>query len=297
MLVVGSINVDLVVSVDRLPRPGETVTGGEFARHQGGKGANQAVAAARAGARVSFVGAVGDDDEGRAALNELRREGVDTGGIATLAGSHTGVALIVVDGTGENQIAVASGANAHVDGALVERALGDADLVSQRVLLINFEIPDEALLGAARHGAGHGMRVVLNPAPARPLPDELLALEPILLANAGEAAALTGERDPAASAERLSAMTGRPAIVTLGERGALLNVEGETQLLPAPAVTAVDTTGAGDAFTGALAAELARGTAIEQAARFGVVAASLSVTRRGARAGMPRREQVETLLR
>lgn len=296
MLVVGSVNIDLVVTVDRLPAPGETVTGGSFARHPGGKGANQAVAAARLGAAVGFVGAVGDDEPGRAALDDLRAEGVNTDSVATLTDTHTGIALIVVDRRGENQIAVASGANGVLDGKLVEHSLAQQSTRDVGVLLTNLEIGDDVLLAAARHAARSGWQLVVNPAPARALPAELLSLRPILLPNGREAEQLTAEAEPQAAAERLATVTGQPVVVTLGERGALLHAAGEATNLPALAIEAVDTTGAGDTFAGAFAAEIARGEAIERAVRFALIAAGLSVSRAGARGGMPRRAQVEALL-
>ncbi|MEA2267560.1 MAG: ribokinase, partial [Solirubrobacteraceae bacterium] len=176
VLVVGSVNVDLVVAVERLPAPGETVTGGRFARHGGGKGANQAIAAARAGARVRFVGAVGRDELGDAAVRELEAEGVDCRGVARLAGEPTGVALIAVDDAGRNQIAVASGANAGVDAALVQAALGGDALAGEGVCLLGFEIPDDAVVAAASAAAAAGWRIVLNPAPARALVPQLAGL-------------------------------------------------------------------------------------------------------------------------
>jgi ribokinase len=284
LVVVGSVNADLVVRTERLPAPGETVTRGTFERHGGGKGANQAVAAARLGADVAVVAAVGDDDFGTEAVAELEREGVDCAGVARLEGEPTGVALIVVDAAGENQIAVASGANARLDPALVEEALARA---APRVVLISLEIGDEAVLAGARAGAAASARLVLNPAPARPLPAELLDLGPLLTPNEAEARALGG-------AEALAERTGAPVVVTLGARGALIVERGRAPEPVAPhAVDAVDTTGAGDAFNGALAGELARGTELAAAARFAAVAAALSTRQRGARAGMARRDAVQ----
>jgi ribokinase len=286
VVVVGSINADLVVSVPSLPGPGETVTGGRFARHGGGKGANQAVAAARLGADVALVGAVGDDEMGSAALAELAAEGIDVSAVARLAGEATGVALIMVDAAGENTIAVASGANARVDAA--GGALGGP----AGVVLLGHEVPETAVLAGARAARDAGWLPVLNPAPARPLPDALLALAPVLTPNASEACALAGEADPEAAAVALARSTGAPVLVTLGARGALL-IDGERrEPIPAPSVEAVDTTGAGDALNGALAAELAGGAALADAARVAVAAASLSTRRAGARAGMPRRDEL-----
>jgi ribokinase len=270
VVVVGSINADLVVTVDRLPAAGETVIGGRFARHGGGKGANQAVAAARAGASVRFVGAVGDDDFGAAALAELEREGVDVGAVARLGGEPTGVALIAVDREGRNQIAVASGANARVDGARIG-ALAAGD-----VCLLGFEVPDAAVVAGARAAAQAGARIVLNPAPARTLPEALHGSGAVVTPNAGEAKALGGARE-------IAARTGGPVIVTLGADGALL-LDGERETaIPAPAVDVVDTTGAGDAFNGVLAAGLAAGLELEDAARRAVEAATASVRVAGAR--------------
>jgi ribokinase len=270
VVVVGSINADLVVTVDRLPAAGETVIGGRFARHSGGKGANQAVAAARAGARVRFVGAVGDDDFGAAALEELQREGVDVSAVARLGDEPTGVALIAVDREGRNQIAVASGANARVDGA------GIGALHAGDVCLLGFEVPDAAVIAGARAAAEAGARIVLNPAPARPIPGALHRTCGVLNPNAGEAEALGGARE-------IAARTGGPVIVTLGADGALLLDGANETAIRAPAVDVVDTTGAGDAFNGVLAAGLAAGLELEDAARRAVEAATASVRVAGAR--------------
>jgi ribokinase len=283
VLVIGSINADLVVTLDRLPEAGETVTGGRFARHGGGKGANQAVAAARAGARVRFAGAVGDDDLGAAAIEQLAAEGVDVGAIARLDGEATGVALIAVDREGRNQIAVASGANARVDAALVARALEAAALGAADVVLLGFEVPDAAVAAGARAAAGAGARAILNPAPARDLPAGVLQAGVLLTPNGLEAAALTGETDAAAAARALARRTSAPVVVTVGADGALLADGDRIVEVRAPEVEVVDTTGAGDAFNGVLAAGLAAGAGVEDAARRAVEAASASVRRAGAR--------------
>ncbi len=292
---VGSINADLVVRSPRLPAPGETVLGGIYARHFGGKGANQAVAAARLGAAVTFVGAVGADDIGDESRADLIAEGIDVDRIGRIAATPTGVALIVVDETGENQIAVASGANAKVDARLVESALRDYEYATDGVMLANLEVPDEAVLASARMAATNGLRVVINPAPARALSDELVALGPILVPNRLEALTISGEADPEAAARALSRRTGAPVIVTLGADGALvlLDAEAEAAHLPAPTVRVVDTTGAGDTFVGALVAELALGRSLSEAARVAVRAAAMSVTAAGARDGMPTRTQLD----
>ena len=290
VIVVGSVNTDLVIVAERLPAPGETVSGGRFSQHGGGKGANAAVAAARLGAAVTMVGAVGRDAFGDEALALLEREGIDTAGV-TRMGAPTGVALIAVDGRGENQIAVASGANAEVDAGAVGRAVRAA---GPGVVLTNHEVPLAARLAAARAAGGP---VVLNPAPAGEIPDELLALGPILTPNAGEARELTGQEDPEAAARALAERTGAPVLLTLGARGVLLLRDGETEVLAAPEVQVADTTGAGDTFNGALAAELAAGRDLRDAVAFAVAAASLSTRVAGAREGMPRRAEVEASMR
>jgi len=292
VLVVGSINVDVVVSTAMLPTRGETVIGGTFGQYQGGKGANQAVAAARMGAAVTFVGAVGDDSYGRDAIADLQREGIDTTRVKVLAGQSTGIALIVVDYHGQNQIAVASGANATLDAAFVGRALAAADVPvadGPGAYLANLEIRDDAVVAGAKYARDHGMTVLVNPAPARALPRELLALQPILLPNELEAEALTGEREPAEAGRLLSGRTGAPVIVTIGARGVVIVSNKGIQPIAPPYAEVVDTTGAGDAFAGALAAELACGSELIDAARVAVRAATLSTTARGARTAMPTR--------
>jgi ribokinase len=290
VIVVGSVNADLVVSVAELPRAGETVTGGTFARHGGGKGANQAVAAARAGAHVAMVGAVGADDLGDEALRELADEGIDVAAVARLDGVPTGVAAIVVDARGENFVAVASGANAEIDAAVVEEAVPRLiERGSDGVVLLGHEVLEPVVAAGVSAGREAGWRVVLNPAPARRLADDLEGV--ILTPNAHEARALTGEEEVEGAARALAARTGAPVLVTLGGEGALL-LDGEAERLPAPAVEVVDTTGAGDAVNGALAAELAAGRPLHEAARFAMVAAALSTRVAGARAGMPLRGEV-----
>jgi ribokinase len=228
------------------------------------------------------VGAVGADELGAEAVAQLEREGVDCSGVARLQDPPTGVALIVVDDAGENQIAVASGANARLARPAVPRGA--------RIVLLGLEVPDEAVLAAAR--AAGDARIVLNPAPARPIPDELLDLGPILTPNEGEARTLTGEPDAQAAARALEHRTGAPVVVTLGARGALVGGE----VIAPPPVRPVDTTGAGDTFSGALAAELARGADLAAATRFATAAAALSTQGAGARGGMPGRAAVEALL-
>ena len=286
VVIVGSINVDLVVRAAQLPAPGQTVTGGVFAQYQGGKGANQAVAAARAGATVALVSAVGDDEHGRSALVGLGNEGVDISRVAMMSGESTGLALIAVDERGANQIVVAPGANAALGAAAIERALAGYEPRPGSVAVLSFELGDDAIVEAGNYAASRGMRLLVNPAPARDLAPELVALSPIVLPNEGEATTLTGLSDPRAAAAALATRTGAPVIVTLGGAGALLHEPGgpaETVHLPAPTVEVVDSIGAGDAFVGALAAHLAAGKPLREAAAAAIEAASESVTSAGAR--------------
>jgi ribokinase len=274
VLVVGSINVDLVAAVASLPRPGETVIGPAVERHGGGKGANAAVAAARLGARVALVGAVGDDDLGTRALSELRAEGIDVDAVAVLTGVPTGAALIVVDADGENQIAVGAGANHALEPDVVAAALRER-LDGCGCVVVSAELDDACVLVAVRAAVDAGVPCVLNPAPARAGLRDALALGPIVTPNAGEA-------------ELLPTPAGR-VVETRGADGVVL--DGGTPIT-APRVDVVDTTGAGDTLTGALAARLAAGDDLEAAARYAVVAAALSVTAAGARGGMPTASQV-----
>jgi ribokinase len=275
---VGSINLDVVVAVERHPAPGETVLGGDRRELPGGKGANQAVAAARLGADVAFVGRVGADDAGRRLRDGLAAEGVDVTHVRVDPDAPTGMALIAVDGAGENTIVVSSGANARVGAADVEAARDV--LASAVVTLVQHEVPEEAV--AAAIGAAGGT-VVLNPAPARPL----AAAVDVLVPNRGELEALAGRAgDPVELARALA--LARAVVVTLGGEGAVV-VDGErVERVPAPRVDAVDTTGAGDAFCGALAQALDAGAELIEAARWATRAAAASVTKPGAQGGLPR---------
>ena len=286
VFVVGSVNVDLVVTTDRLPRPGETVTGGRLAQHHGGKGGNQAVAAARLGAPVVFVGAVGDDDFGTAARAALAAEGIDVGHLATLEGASTGVALILVNGRGENLISVASGANGRIAPEDVTTALRELEIRPGDVVLVGHEIPTAAARAALVAGRAAGAAAILNPAPADGLDAATLAAADILTPNEGELAILRDVGIPEDAA----------LLVSLGADGARLEAGGAMRAIAALTVVAVDTVGAGDTLNGALAAALAAGDGLPEAARRAVVAASLSVTRAGARDGMPSRFELEARL-
>ena len=290
VVVIASVNIDLVVTVDRLPLPGETVTGGRFARHQGGKGGNQAVAAARLGAATAFIGAVGGDAFGEEARAALEQEGIDLRGLVTLDDEATGVALILVEAGGENSIAVASGANAAVTPDLVGRTFRELGVRSSDVVLVGHEIPTDAAREALRLAREAGATTILNPAPAHGLDSGVLELADVVTPNRGELAVLADDDGPAAGPIALSLLrgaSGRAILVSLGGDGALLVGPGGTVPIPVPDVEVVDTVGAGDTLNGALAAGLAAGLALPDAARRAVLAASLAVTREGAREGMP----------
>src|SRR3954469_4247259 len=300
VIVVGSVNVDLVVTTEWLPGPGETVIGGTFARHDGGKGGNQAVAAARLGAPTLFVGAVGGDDFGVAARAALESNGVDVSALATLDREATGVALILVDETGENSIAVAGGANTALSSVQVRTALKRLSLKKEDVVLVGHEIRTGATHEALRLGRLAGAKTILNPAPASGLSGPTLLLADILTPNDGELGVLAGaDGSPSARAKRLLGPEpgSRAVLVTLGSSGALLVAGRQARAIHAPRVEAVDTVGAGDTFNGALAAALADGLDLATAARRAVVAASLAVTRAGAREGMPTVAELERALR
>jgi len=291
VVVVGSINVDLVVTADRLPRPGETVLGGRFARHFGGKGANQAVAAARAGASVIMVGAVGTDRFGDDSLEALASDGVDVSRV-TRVDQPTGLAIIAVAADGENQIVVAPGANAMV-------STGDAALAGlphDSVLLTSLEIPMETVLAAVSNAARLGMVSIVNPAPAQQLPAALLGLGPILTPNEVELLAVTGTETVDGALDLLARAGAASVVVTRGASGALLADGPRRPEFPAHALRVVDATGAGDTFSGVLAAWLAEGSSLSDATAAATAAAGLSVTQPGARGGMPRRSAIEAAL-
>ena len=283
VVIVGSANVDQVFRVTAIPSPGETVLSNGFSTALGGKGQNQAVAAARAGASAAFVCALGDDAFGGSIREGLAADGIDGAGVRTVD-APTGTALIAVDDSGENTIIVEAGAN-----ALLE--IGDADaaaIASADVLVMQLEIPLETVAQAARNARRAGTRVLLNAAPIRELPAELLADVDILVVNEHEGAFLARDGDVAALAPIV--------IVTLGAAGAVAYEGGAEVRVPAPKVSAVDATGAGDTFCGALAARLAEGAPLDAALRFAVAAASLSVQKHGAVPSIPLREQIESAL-
>jgi ribokinase len=296
IVVVGSSNTDLVLTCDRLPRPGETVLGGAFARFAGGKGANQAVAAARAGAAVHFVGARGDDDFGRAAHDSLAAEGIALEAFRVRRGTSSGIALILIGGRDrQNLIAVARSANDTV-GAKDVRAAGAA-IVRAKAVLCQLEIPPGAVRAAAQIATAAGVPFVLNPAPARPLPRSLIKLVHTLTPNEHEAALLSGESSPRRAAEALRRMGCRNVVVTLGAKGALVADDEGIAHVDAPRVRPVDTVGAGDCFSAWLTVGIAEGLPLRQAARRAAHAAAIAVTRPGAQASMPYRREVAASLK
>ena len=290
VIVVGSVNVDLVVWSARLPAPGETVSGGRFEQHDGGKGGNQATAAARLGASVLLLGAVGADSFGAQARSALAAAGVDVSGLATNPTEATGIALILVDAAGENVISVASGANLALEPDAIEAELARLGSLVGDVVLVSNELVPSTAAAALRCARAAGARTIFNPAPAVGIDVSLLEFVDLLTPNRGELAVLSGRTGAdfdAASAAR--ALPVREAvIVTLGSAGALVVPrDGAPWPVPATVVEVVDTTGAGDAFNGALAAALAEGRSLEEAVRRAVAAGSLATTRPGAREGMP----------
>ena len=299
IVVVGSSNTDMVVRVPTLPRPGETVLGGTFFTARGGKGANQAVAAARAGGSVAMIGCLGDDAFGDDTLAALTAEGIAVEAIRRVAGTPSGVALILVDEGGENCIAVASGANALL-GA--EEGARCAELLSpDGVLLVQLESPLETVVAAARAARRVGARVILNPAPARDLPDELLGLVSVLTPNESEAARLaglpvSGEGGLERVASALLARGVGAVVVTLGAVGDYVATAEHRETVSGWPVEARDTTGAGDVFNGALAVALAEALPLRDAVRFANAAAAISVTRDGAQPAAPRRAEILRLL-
>jgi len=298
IVVFGSINMDLVVRTPRLPTPGETLTGHTFFTAPGGKGANQAVACARLGAPTRMVGRVGDDLFGEQLRASLRSFGVQDDGVLTTPGP-SGVALIAVDDLAENTIVIVPGANGSVSIADIPRL--EAVLDGARILLVQLEVPIETVVAAARAAHTRGVTVILDPAPALPLPDELYALADIITPNEHEAATLTGiavrdDQGAIAAARALIARGARRVAIKLGARGALTaDTEGE-QFWSSFTVTPVDTVAAGDAFNGGLAVALSEGRSFDEAIRWGLAAGALSVTRHGAQPSMPERNEVLTLL-
>jgi len=299
IVVVGSSNTDMVVQSRRIPAPGETILGGKFVMAAGGTGANQAVAAARLGASVTFVARVGNDVFGRDALANFEKEGIDTRFIAIDPAEPSGVALIMVDEKGENCISVAPGANSRLSPDDVRRARSAIEQAD--VLLVQLEIPLETVEAAAELAAGAGTRVVLNPAPAQSLPERLLRRVDVLTPNETEATHLAGIRVSGEDSWALAACVLRQqgvetVVITRGAAGAFLSgAEGESGV-PTAAITPVDTTGAGDSFNAALAVALAEGRDMASAVRFANLAGACSATRLGAQPSLPTREDLDRFI-
>jgi ribokinase len=293
IVVIGSINHDLTVVAARHPRPGETVLGTSHYSGGGGKGANQAVAAARLGAAVTMVGRVGDDEYGTTLIEGLNSEGVDTSQVGVDLSSPTGLAVITVDEQAENTIVVSPGANMKLRPGHLDQEL----IAGASVVLSQLEVPVDTVTYAARLSTG---TFVLNPAPGRALPEELLDRVGVLIPNRSELGALTGRREPETIAEVADAAgalrVAGSVVVTLGSDGALLVQDDDVVVVPAPPVAAVDPTGAGDAFCGAMAHGLSASMDLEESVRRAVVAGALATTRPGAQSAMPRTAEVTELL-
>jgi len=300
IVVVGSSNTDMIIKVDRIPKPGETVIGGEFSTAAGGKGANQAVAAARAGGEVSFVAQVGADMFGQQAVEGFVADGIDVTHVLQDSYAPSGVALIFVDEHGENCIGVASGANAGLtpsDVYAARQAIRSAD-----VLVMQMETPLETVGAAAELAHEQNVRVILNPAPAQPLGEEILQHISVLTPNETEAELLTGlpvssDSEVEAAAFQLFTMGVGEVLITLGSRGVFVHDADHRELVPGFQVEAVDTTAAGDVFNGSLAVALADGKSLAESARFACAAAALSVTKLGAQPSAPTRKEIEEFLR
>jgi len=299
IIVFGSINMDLVVRTPKLPVPGETLTGHDFYTAPGGKGANQAVAAARLGASASMVGRVGNDVFADELLDSLRQNSVDVSTVDVDGGNPSGVAVIAVDDRSENSIIVVPGANGAVGSADIKRL--ERALVGARVLLLQLEIPLEVVLAAAQAAWTRSVQVILDPAPAQDLPAEIYQYVSFLTPNEVEAGALVGfvVNSVERAKEAAGILLGRGAknvIVKMGKTGAFWSDGNEAEFFPAYQVKAIDTVAAGDAFNGALAVALAGGSEVRQAIRWGMAAGALSTTKKGAQPSMPDRAAVEKLL-
>ncbi len=297
IIVVGSSNTDMVVKVPRIPAPGETILGSDFFVIPGGKGANQAVAAARTGAEVTFIACVADDAFGLQSIENYRKDGIDTNCIKVQSGTHSGVALINVSADGENSISVASGANSHL--LAEDIAAYSAAFVGARIILAQLETPLATIDAVAQLADSMGIPFILNPAPAATLADGLLRKVSIITPNETEAALLTGRKQ--VSDEEIPAMAGElyakginTVILTLGSQGVFLKNDGFEGFIPGYKVKAVDTTAAGDVFNGALAAALAAEKPIREAIAFAQKAAAISVTRMGAQPSAPATGEIES---
>ncbi|ENL7680534.1 ribokinase [Enterobacter hormaechei] len=299
LVVLGSINADHILNLETFPTPGETVTGNQYQVAFGGKGANQAVAAGRSGANIAFIACTGDDDTGERVRKQLASDNIDIAPVSVVAGEFTGVALIFVNAEGENVIGIHAGANAALTTERVEAQRGI--IAGAEALLMQLESPVESVLAAAKIAHENHTSVVLNPAPARVLSDELLALVDIITPNETEAEKLTGIRvenddDAARAALALHDKGIGTVIITLGSRGVWASVNGEGRRVPGFKVKAIDTIAAGDTFNGALVTALLEGKAMDEAIRFAHAAAAIAVTRKGAQPSVPWRKEIDEFL-
>jgi len=298
IVVVGSSNSDLIIKADRIPKPGETIMGGKFYQAAGGKGANQAVAAARAGGDVSFVACIGNDVFGEEALKGFKKDNINTDHVFVDEDEASGTALILIDKNGENSIAVASGANLSLDETKLLKASNT--ISTSNVLLMQLETPIETVESAAKIAYSNGVKVILNPAPANQLSNELLEQITILTPNETEAEMLTGivvnDLESTQKAAELLLKKGvKIVVITLGTKGAYYATEKESQLISGFKVDAQDTTAAGDTFNGALAVAISEGKPLHDAIRFSNAAAAISVTRIGAQPSAPYRDEIDQL--
>lgn len=299
LVVLGSINADHILNLESFPTPGETVTGNQYQVAFGGKGANQAVAAGRSGAKIAFIACTGDDDTGERVRKQLASDNIDIAPVSVVEGESTGVALIYVNAEGENVIGIHAGANAALT---IERVNAQREIIAHaEALLMQLESPVESVLAAAAIAHQNHTTVVLNPAPARVLSDELLALVDIITPNETEAEKLTGVRvendDDAARAAKVLHDKGiGTVIITLGSRGVWASVNGEGRRVPGFKVKAIDTIAAGDTFNGALVTALLEGKRMDDAIRFAHAAAAIAVTRKGAQPSVPWRKEIDEFL-
>jgi len=299
LVVLGSINADHILNLESFPTPGETVTGNQYQVAFGGKGANQAVAAGRSGANIAFIACTGDDDTGERVRKQLASDNIDVSPVSVVEGESTGVALIFVNAEGENVIGIHAGANAALTTERVEAQR--AIISGADALLMQLESPVESVLAAAKIAHENHTTVVLNPAPARVLSDELLALVDIITPNETEAEKLTGIRvenddDAARAAGALHDKGIGTVIITLGSRGVWVSANGEGRRVPGFKVKAIDTIAAGDTFNGALVTALLEGRAMDEAIRFAHAAAAIAVTRKGAQPSVPWRKEIDEFL-
>ena len=294
LTVLGSINADHVISVPYFVKPGETLLGHNYHIAYGGKGANQAVAAARLGAKVNFIGCIGNDDIGRAMRNAFALDGINTNPIITVNSEVTGIAMIQVSDSGENSIVISAGANVYLDESQVEDS--EQEIIDSDYLLMQLETPLPAIIQAAEFAKENGTKVILNPAPAQALPDELLKNLDIITPNETEAEILTGirvtdEQSAGKSAAVFHAKGIETVLITLGSKGVYVSQQGKGEIVPGFRVQAVDTTAAGDTFNGAFVTALLEDKPLAQAIRFAHAAAALSVTQKGAQPSIPTRKE------